>query len=935
VQTLDRVRATDIARVGGKGANLGELVAAGVPVPAAFCVTTDAYRSFLDTGGLSEGMAALLDRIDYDDPAGIEHSASAIRALFLGEPTPPVIAEEITTAYRGLESSLGFDVSVSVRSSATAEDLPGMSFAGQQDTFLFVSGAERVVDAVKRCWASLWTDRAIAYRHTQGFDHERVWLAVVVQEMFPSEVSGILFTANPVTSNPDEHFLNLSWGLGEAVVSGRVNPDQLVVAKGSAVIVERKVADKELMTIRHPCGHGSVEAPVPDELREIQALADEQVLALCTIGQRIEDHCGFPQDIEWGWAGGRFAILQAREITGANLDYSLGLELWKAPAALASMYDERWVWSRAYSDEVQTGPSTPSFYTYLQLGMTRLKAAALTMTGTSTFLEYAPESFTDFPFFRWYGARAYYNLAFERERIRRFIPPFARDEATLWPFPAEEREEIRSMPFDWHEFLGLLGHLHATAPDVSLLGTTAVVYEGLERWTDDEEAFWRRFDLEQATVEEIFAAQLASREGSRFGENVVLPFTIYLFMLPQALRMLCALWLDDSDGQICNRLMGGLQTKTSEENIAVWRLSRAVKATPRLAELVRSKPNVEILAELDLDNAGRAFGAELDVFIAAYGHRGGAERDAYHPRWRHDPARVFDVIRPMVTLGDEDSPERHEGRLRELMLETRAACAERLRGAPLDVGRVDELGWLVELHEMSGRSAADRADVFDWFVDVVQDYVCYRDFERFYNDKTMSRSRDLYEAIARRLMAHELLADPDHVFFLGRQEMLAADVGELTARQIELRVRSRRRVYDRYSHHEPPKYLRGWQAFDDDQVDGDGALRGIGASTGRVTGRARVCRSLSEISRLERGDILVTVATDPGWTTVFSIIGGVVVETGGVVAHAVMISREYGLPCVANLTRACDLIPDGSIVTVDGTAGRVLVHEGESADRQD
>ena len=479
VQTLDRVRATDVALVGGKGANLGELVAAGVPVPAAFCVTTDAYRSFLATSGLSERIAVLLGGIDYDDPAGIERSAAAIRTLFLDQPTPAVIAEEIAAAYRDLASTLGRAPSVSVRSSATAEDLPGMSFAGQQDTFLFVSGAERVVDAVKRCWASLWTDRAIAYRHTHGFDHQRVWLAVVVQEMFPSEVSGVLFTANPVTSNPDEHFLNLSWGLGEAIVSGRVNPDQLVVAKDSLEVVDRKVADKELMTIRHRAGHGSVEAPVPDELRGIQSLADEHVRELCTIGQRIEDHYGFPQDIEWGWAGGRFAILQAREITGANLDFSRGLELWKTPAALATMYDERWVWSRAYSDEVQTGPSTPSFYTYLQLGMTHLKVAALNMTGTSSYLEYTPDSFTDFPFFRWYGARAYYNLAFERERIRRFIPPFARDEATLWPFPAEEREEIRDMSFDWDEFLALLRHLHTAAPDVSLLGTTAVIYEGL------------------------------------------------------------------------------------------------------------------------------------------------------------------------------------------------------------------------------------------------------------------------------------------------------------------------------------------------------------------------------------------------------------------------------------------------------------------------
>jgi pyruvate,water dikinase len=242
------------------------------------------------------------------------------------------------------------------------------------------------------------------------------------------------------------------------------------------------------------------------------------------------------------------------------------------------------------------------------------------------------------------------------------------------------------------------------------------------------------------------------------------------------------------------------------------------------------------------------------------------------------------------------------------MLATKAECLDKLRSGPL---------------------GSLQAPFFEWFVDLVQDYFYYRDFERFYNDKTMSRSRDLYEAIARRFTAKGLLTDTPDVFFLGRQEMLTADRGELTARQIAVRVRSRRRVYEKYSHQEPPKYIRGWQTFDDDQVDADGSLRGIAASSGVVTGRARVCRELSEIARVQRGDILVTVATDPGWTTVFSIIGGVVVETGGVVAHAVMISREYGLPCVANLGRACDLIPDGALITVDGTSGRVMIHDPE------
>jgi pyruvate,water dikinase len=456
----------------------------------------------------------------------------------------------------------------------------------------------------------------------------------------------------------------------------------------------------------------------------------------------------------------------------------------------------------------------------------------------------------------------------------------------------------------------MLWTLHTEHHDVSLLGTTRVVYDNLERWTDDEDAFWQGFDLEHASVEELFAAQLRSRTGSRFGENVVLPFTIYLFVLPAALQTLCAQWLGDEDAAIYNRLVGGLQTKTGEENIAVWKLSRSVRASARLTELVTTCDGDDVLAALDLDEDGRRLRVELDAFLSVYGHRGGAERDAYHPRWRHRPGLVFQAMRPMLALEDHESPEHHEARLRERMLATRADCTQRLAAGP---------------------QGAWQAPFFEWFVSLVQDYFYYRDFERFYNDKTMSRSRDVYEAIARRFAAAGLLGDADDVFFLGRPEMLAADRGELTARQIALRVRSRRRVYEKYSRQEPPKYLRGWTTFDDDQLTEDGSLRGIGASSGVVTGRARVCRELSEISKVQRGDILVTVATDPGWTTVFSIIGGVVVETGGVVAHAVMISREYGLPCVANLGRACELIPDGAVITVDGSTGRVRVHDPEPA----
>jgi pyruvate,water dikinase len=913
VCTLAEVDARHLSLVGGKGANLGELTAAGIPVPAAFIVTTNAYRQFISEAGITENISELLTEIDHNDPSTIDDVGARIRSLFDEAKIPQTITNEIKKQYLALSGGIsdGKVLSVSVRSSATAEDLPGASFAGQQDTYLHISGEENVVAAVKRCWASLWTARAISYRHQRGFEHDIVLLAVVVQEMFPSEISGVIFTANPLTSNPQEFFINASWGLGEAVVSGHVNPDQIIYSKRNNQIVERQTNEKFLMTVPEPGGQGSYEIDVPKHLVTQEVLTDTQVVELCRIAQLIENHYGFPQDIEWGVAQGKFAILQAREITGADLDFGHDLELYKTPTALADMYDERWVWSRAYSDEVQTGPSTPSFYTYLQGGMTFLKANALKMTFTENWMGYTPDTFLDFPFFRWYGARAYYNLTFERERIRRFIPPQARDEAALWPFPQNERDEIRQLPFDWNELLSLLWRLHNETPDVSRLGTTKVVYDNLERWTDNEDLFWRNYDFTGKSVADIFAAQLESRKGSKFGENVVLPFTIYIYALPPLLQWLCAEWLDDKDGLIYNKLVSGLQTKTGEENIALWNLSRKVRKSSWLKAIAFEDNIDDPLLRLQEHEDGRVFVPDFQTFLAMYGHRGGAERDAYHPRWHHQPGLIFEAMRPMLEIEDHESPEAHEVKLREQMLMTRGAMEEKLSG---------------------GAFGPSQVAFFKWFVDLVQDYFYYRDFERFYNDKTMSRSRDLYAHIARRFSAKGLLEIDEDIFFLGRQEMLLADRGDLTAGQVAVRVRSRRRTFEKYSDREPPKYIRGWTFFDDDVVNTDGALVGIAASSGRVTGRARVCRKLSEISKLRKGDILITVATDPGWTTVFSIIGGLVVETGGVVAHAVMISREYGLPCVSNLGRACDLIPDGAFITVDGSTGHVVILEDPVSD---
>jgi pyruvate,water dikinase len=908
VCTLDRIDSASLELVGGKAANLGELARAELPVPHAFCVTTRAYRRMIESNELLRPILETLAGLDYDDTRELARRASEIRGRIVAAPTPADVNDAIRRAYADFEASFGDNALVSVRSSATAEDLPGTSFAGQLDSYLNVAGADAVLEHVRRCWSSLWTDRAIAYRHRQGFRHDDVLLAVVVQEMFPSEVSGVLFTANPITSNPNEMLLNTSWGLGEAVVSGRVNPDQYLVTKGSLSISDRRIHDKLVMTVRNGDAQGSADVAVPETLRRTATLPDARILELAAIGRQIEEHYGFPQDVEWGFANGRFAILQSREITAADIDFHEGIEAWQTPAAFAELTKERWTWSRAYSDELQTGPSTPLMYTFAEPHRIKTKLLALEFAGFSEFAGYPSESWHDMPLFRWYGARAYYNTSFEKEWIRLFIPPFARDEVALLPFPEAMREDIRSMPFDWWKFVRMLVKLEFTHPTRSLLGSTHYLYENFERWVEHANEVWSAYDIESASsIGDLFRTLLAGREGNELDENVALPFNFYLYVLPHALRELCRRWCGDDDGQIFGALVSGLNTPTSKQNVAVWELSRKIKQSPVLMDLMRKDDPRAILDALDDSEDGRRFKQDFDAFLAAYGHRGAKERDPYHYRWIQKPENVFLSLKPLVALGEEDSPALFEQRLRERMLATKAECLRKLRQQP--VGSL-------------------KAAAFKWVVELVQDYFYYRDWERFQNDRDNLHFRPLLTKAGRMLVDRGLLVDPDDIFFLGIQEVMAADAGNLTPKEIGIRVRARRRVYDRYTNREPPKYLRGWETFEDAGINEDGqGLYGTAASGGSMTGRACVCRSLDEIHRVEKNDILVTVSTDPAWTTVFSIIGGVVVETGGVVSHAVMISREYGIPCVANLPRACDRIPDGATITVDGTKGRVLIHD--------
>ena len=333
----------DLATVGGKGMSLAKMIQAGLPVPGGFHVTTEAYRAFVAENGIQQRIMDAVRGVDVQSTESLEAASREIASAFATGTTPAPIAQAVADAYRDLK-----DAPVAVRSSATAEDLPGASFAGQQETYLNICGVDAVLGAVKKCWASLWTARAIAYRIKNNIDQETVALAVVVQELVFADAAGILFTANPINGKRDELLINAAWGLGEAVVSGAVTPDTLTVRKEPFRILQREIAEKQVMTVR--TAEGTEEKPVPEDLKKKPVLSDAQMTELTRLAVKIEQFYRIPMDVEWALAGGTFAIVQARPITAMPPE-------WITPAKGA-------VYARGSLAEHIPSPVTPLFATF-------------------------------------------------------------------------------------------------------------------------------------------------------------------------------------------------------------------------------------------------------------------------------------------------------------------------------------------------------------------------------------------------------------------------------------------------------------------------------------------------------------------------------------------------------------------------------------------
>ena len=855
---------TQVALVGGKGANLGELSRIdGIRVPAGFCVTTDAFRRIMAEAPSIDDRLDRLSRLKPEDREAIRSRSAEIRRTIEGIAIPDDLAAAITRALAGL----GDRAAYAVRSSATAEDLPTASFAGQQDTYLNVVGPTAILRHVSRCWASLFTERAVIYRLRNGIDGRKVHMAVVVQQMVFPQAAGILFTADPVTGNRKVASVEASFGLGEALVSGLVNADVYEVRDDE--VVDRKVGTKQLAIDASP-GGGTQQRAIEPERRDQPALTDVQVVRLAQLGRRIEAHFGCPQDIEWCLVDDDFQIVQSRPITtlfpipatddGGNHVFvsvghgqmmtdamkPLGISMWQL-TALPRMYEAG---GRLFVDVTQRLASPTSRASLLEVmgrGDPLIRDALETILDRGDFIPSLP------------------------------------DEAPGGPPPGDGPAPIET---DQAIVTELIGHSQAS---IAVLKRDIRAKSG--------EAL---LDFILADIQELKRILFDPRS-----HQVFMGAMEAAWWLNEHLQA----WLGEKN--VADTLTRSVPNNvTSEMGLALMGVADVIRPHPEVVAFLQHVEDEDFVDELATLERGREAREAIQAFLDTYGMRCVGEIDITRPRWSERPTELVPVILGNIKNFEPGAGERRVEQGRQEALTKEQDVLERLRALPDGERKAEEVKRMI---------------------DRVRTFIGYREYPKYGMVSRYFVYKQALLEEAERLAHAELLHEKEDIFYLTFEELRdvvrANHVDDQLIRQRKDAFSSYQALSPPRVLTSDGEAIAG--AYRRDDVPA-GALAGLPVSAGTIEGRARVIHDMAEAD-LEAGDILVTTYTDPSWSPLFVTISGLVTEVGGLMTHGAVIAREYGLPAVVGVERATRLIRDGQRIRVHGTDGYVEILPLEGA----
>ncbi len=860
--------------VGGKGANLGELSQLdGIHVPTGFCLATEAFQRIIgETPAINHALEQL-SRLTLADREQIAELSSEIRRLIEGATIPQDIEEEITRFLARFDAQTAY----AIRSSATAEDLPTASFAGQQDTYLNIIGRAAILQHISKCWASLFTERAVTYQIQNGFDHRKVYMAVVVQQMVFPQVAGILFTADPVTGNRKVISIDASFGLGEALVSGLVNADNYQARDGR--VIKKQLAAKKLAIYAAQEGGTKAQALEPAQQNR-QALTDEQILQLAQIGRKIEAHFGSPQDIEWCLVAESFMIVQSRPIT----------TLYPIPQANAGA-------SSAHADQEN--------HVYISVGHQQMMTDAMKPLGLSVW-----QLTSGRPMYQ-AGGRLFVDVAPDlAEPARRAMlvnvlgksDPVIKDALTT----ILERGDFIQSSAEGKQ---------AQGPAKGNPGPPPANFQTLNQY---DPAIVSELIQRSETAISVLKQTIQTKSGTELLDFIREDIQHLKTSLsdPQSFGVLmtamnAASWINENvqawlgEKNVADTLSQSLPNNiTSAMGLALLDVADVIRPYPAVIAYLQQVNDEHFLDELPRLEGGQEARDAIQAYLASYGMRCAGEIDITRARWREKPTILVPLILSNIRNFESGESQRKFEQGRREALEKEHELLARLRQLP---------------------GGEQKAEETKRMIDLVRALAGYREYPKY---SIVSRYFVYKQALltaAEQLVQAHVIREKEDIYYLTFAELHEVVRTHTLDAQI---ISQRKDAHKRYEKLTPPRVITS----DGEIITGAykrenlpaAAIAGLPVSSGVIEGRARVIVAM-EAADLEEGDILVTPFTDPSWTPLFVLIKGLVTEVGGLMTHGAVIAREYGIPAVVGVENATRLIKDGQQIRVHGTEGYVEI----------
>ena len=859
--------------------SLARLIQFGFKVPPGFCITAAAFREHLEQNNLLTRLQAAIEELSKAESQAKEGLLSALRQDIIEAPLAKALRHEIEEQYRKLVADY-----VAVRSSGTAEDLPGHSFAGQYDTYLGVSNPKDCIEAVKKCWASLWTLRAYEYREKNDFDHLTINMAVIVQSLINADTSGIIFTVDPLTGERCNMVIEACFGLGETLVSGKVTPDRFVVGKKKLKLLSSTISEKKIeRTINR---NGLVEEKnVPDERSSICCLDKKQVEKLAKIARKIETEFGSPQDIEWAICKKKIFLLQSRPITALPPEKS---------------WEDRQIWCCNPAKEVMPDVATPIMLSVIDAMLGALFDPLFRLLCMDR---------GDHPVYGLVAGRIYFNANIWGT-VFRDLPggrdfdgmPLAGSHRGLQEvtrrLQAATDEDLPDMKFRRYKF-----YLKIPRIIIGALRNTPEKGRRILNIVEVKTEKWSLIEPANMTTEEM---GVCCRE-IMTDLNGLLNHAIYLFSMIATLPildMICSKWLSDSNVNSGSLLagVGGMVDATA--GLDIWRLAVKADSKAEVKELILSEKDWgTVESKLSDTNSGREFLAEWNRFMLLHGHHCRAELELYNKRWSETPDYILKFVRSHITQMDKIDPVQNFTNVAEQRRQLEKKCHKQLKN-PI------------------------KRMIFNYLLVRAQNGSVFRENVKSEVIKLLTTKRKLLIELGKKLKEKNVLKNEDDIFFLRYEEITPTVQGNADLNILQA-ITARRAEYDKNSMITPPDVVFG--KFDPDTYIPDTIdeqaqeLKGFGVSPGTATGKARVILRADTTERLLAGEILVAPFTDPGWTPYFVSAAAIVMDEGGVISHGSIVAREYGIPAVVNVGSATKIIKTGQKIQVDGNLGLVRI----------